>query len=87
MPNAITKTPHEIAEDIADRYFSALASEMPIDATPGDVSLIEEGCSLALEIAKLDPGRSPDDFDAALRAGYLIGVAIGRRMGGAAIRR
>lgn len=87
MPKKTTpQSPQQIAEDIADRYFAAVASDLPCDVAPGDVNLVEGAVKIAGRITQLDRrlggDRETRDWDAALRGGYLLGVAVGRRMGG-----
>jgi hypothetical protein len=82
---------HAIARDAAERYFAALASEIPFDTAPGDVDLIAAVNDIHDAIIDDDRFDDPKDFEkhlqhresAALHAGYLLGIEIGRRMGGA----
>lgn len=73
-------TAQEIAKDAADRYFADLASAIPY----GEVNLVDA----VTKVQDALLSRYPDDVafaneDAALRAGYILGVEIGRRIGGA----
>ena len=80
----------QIAETAADRYFAALVADIPFDTAPGDVNLVNACNEVYVTLLKGRPERTKDaeiaaDWreDAALRAGYLLGIAIGRRIGGA----
>jgi hypothetical protein len=78
-----TKIAHQLAKDAADRYFAALAADIPSDEAPSD--LLREALAIHDEIKHAGPKRNPDDQeDSALRAGYLLGVEVGRRMAGGA---
>ncbi len=78
--------PQQFARYLADAYFDALASNIPSDA-PGEVDLIIAATELSKLIAEIDRDRYADPSDlremSDLRAGYLLGVEIGRRLGGA----
>jgi hypothetical protein len=77
-------TPQELAKDAADRYFAALTSEIPFDAAPGDVDLI--GAATAIMDAIVDRDGTAKlgwEMGSALNAGYLLGIEIGKRIGGA----
>jgi hypothetical protein len=69
----------KLAADAADRYFAALASEIPFDTAPGDVDLIAAVCEIE-DAIRGGPPTPGDDDDAKLHAGYLLGVEIGRRL-------
>jgi hypothetical protein len=81
-----------LARDAADRYFAALVSEIPFDTAPGDVDLIAAFNDIQDTLLDGDsgPGKTPDTFgqwteqreQAAMHAGYLLGIEIGRRLGG-----
>lgn len=80
----------EIAEKAAERYFAALAGELPGSQAPGDVDL----SAVLLEIeqaVEADRRTFIRNFDenerraASAQAGYLLGICIGRRL--AAVQR
>lgn len=78
--------PQALAIAAADLYFAALAADLPYDTAPGNVKLVDHCNEIQTAIqrkAQLEhPDRPEDAEDAAMRAGYLLGVEIGRRMGG-----
>jgi len=78
--------PRAVAAAIADRYFAALAEDLPMDNAPGDVNLVYLATLIldAIEHKRLDDGATTDTADSALRAGYLLGVQVGLRMRGGA---
>jgi hypothetical protein len=74
-----------MAADAATRYFAALAETIPFDTAPGEVNLIAEVVAIqaAIEADRMRDARCYNDpQDAALRAGYALGVEVGRRMRG-----
>jgi hypothetical protein len=83
---ATKRTPQALAAEAADRYFAALVREIPFDTAPGDVNLINEAMEIQDQVLREDPRAKSDpqpaQEQAALTAGYLLGVEIGRRMGG-----
>ena len=79
MSRTSTATAQALARKAADDYFAALAAEIPYDTAPGDVHLIDRVCDI--QEAVLKAGKR-DGQDAAFTAGYLLGVEIGRRLGG-----
>jgi hypothetical protein len=76
-----------MAADAATRYFAALTETIPFDTAPGEVNLIAEVVAIqaAIEADRMrENARCHNDpQDTALRAGYVLGVEIGRRMRGA----
>ena len=76
-------TPQQLAKDAADRYFAALASRIPFDSAPGDVDLISAVNDIHDAIMRERPMTEGYREQAAMDAGYLLGIEIGRRMGGA----
>ena len=63
------------------------APHIPFDNAPGDVNLIDYVVEIHDAIKQERAPHNPQtDFseDCALRAGYLLGVEIGRRMAGGA---
>ena len=95
MPRITTKsdvlqqTAHarQLAETAAERYFGALAARIPFDTAPGDVDLIRAVCEIQEALTQRNPNADPvqelaANEDTELQAGYLLGVAIGRRMAG-----
>lgn len=81
------RTPQQLAKDAADRYFDALASDLPFDVAPGKVNLVEACVAIQDALLNHRPigmNISEDEQDAAMRAGYLLGVEMGRRLGGPA---
>jgi hypothetical protein len=85
-PNPRTSDPRALAREAADRYFTALASEIPCDAAPGDVNLIAHAVDIqaVIESTRSDEDIANDPLDAALLAGYLLGIEVGRRLAGGA---
>ena len=85
-----TSRAQQLAQTAADRYFGAIAAEIPFDNAPGDVDLISAVNDIQdarLRESKITGGSQITDvFDkresAALHAGYLLGVEIGRRIAG-----
>jgi hypothetical protein len=69
----------QLAKDAADHYFAALTAEIPFDNAPGDVDLID-ACNQIQDAINEDGDKS--DADSAMNAGYLLGIEIGRRLGG-----
>lgn len=84
------RSPQHLAREAADKYFAALAADLPFDTAPGDVNLVELCTQIHDAILRerqheADQGyRRPnvDNEDSAMRAGYLLGVEIGRRLSG-----
>ena len=82
-----TKHAQQLAQRAADRYFAALAAEIPSDGAPADVSLVDVVCEIQdalLADSSVSYDKDDDRHDAALNAGYLLGVEIGRRLAGGA---
>ena len=81
---ATTGNAQRIAEDFATQYFDALTAEIPFDTAPGGVNLVEAvrhiETALMIETAARRTGW---EAEFAMRAAYLLGIAIGRRLGGA----
>ena len=80
-----TARARELARQAADRYFAALAAEIPYDHATGDVSLIDAVTNI--QHALLEDGyprRQGFEEGSAMDAGYLLGVEVGRRMAGGA---
>jgi hypothetical protein len=82
-----TTEAQNIARRRVDEYFDALVREIPFDTAPGDVDLI--AAAIKIEEA-LAADSTPDDRTAAhdaghraIHAGYLLGIEVGRRLGGA----
>jgi hypothetical protein len=78
--------PQAMAHAVVDRYFAALAADLPYDTAPGGIELVTAASEIkdVIEARQRRDGIVDDDGeDAALRAGYLIGVEVGRRIGGA----
>jgi hypothetical protein len=77
-----TLTPKELAQQAADRYFDAIGTDLPFDTAPGDVNLLEAATEIADALrAFTKTPNAPDTVeDCALRAGYLLGVEVGRRL-------
>jgi hypothetical protein len=79
------RTPQQIAQDAAEAYFDALGAAVPCDGAPGDVNLVEAYTqiydALAAEMEHGD-APAPGCDDVAMHAGYLLGVEVGRRLGG-----
>ncbi len=87
VPTTVKLTARQLAKQAADRYFAALAADLPFDTAPGDVNLVQSVTEIqdALMTERTAPDAEDTGFreDTAFRAGYLLGVEIGRRMGGA----
>jgi hypothetical protein len=71
------------AAGAAARYFAALAGDLPYDIAPGNVALLDEAVKIHYILEEARGEGDDHGFDSALRAGYLLGVEIGRRLGGA----
>ena len=72
-----------LARDAAAKYFEALAGRVPSDDAP--VNLIEECIAIQDALLAERPARDHEDEDredAALHAGYLLGLEVGLRMRG-----
>ncbi len=78
-----TKTPQEIAREAADRYFAALACEIPCDTAPGAVNLIEAANEIQDAINASSDRQLGWETQSAMEAGYFLGVEVGRRLGAA----
>lgn len=73
-----------LAAEAAARYFAALAADIPYDVAPGEVNLIDACVSIQRAIIeRADTSVNGYEEQASMQAGYLLGVEIGRRMGGA----
>jgi hypothetical protein len=76
----------QIARAAADKYFAALVADIPGDETPGGAThLIDAAINIESELIatrkQLDAQSDHDvEREAALHAGYLLGVEIGRRI-------
>ena len=74
-----------MARAAADRYFAALASDLPFDNAPGDVDLLTAASDIAAVMeANARHEHTDHGVDSSLRAGYLLGVEIGKRIAGGA---
>jgi hypothetical protein len=82
MP-ATSQTPRELARAAADEFFDAVAGDLPSGEV--DPNLIERLNQIEDAIsAGLDRNRdSHMQEDVIRQAAYMLGVEIGRRMGGA----
>jgi hypothetical protein len=89
MTATITQTAQQLAEEAADAYFVALAGDLPSDNAPGDFSLLDQGLAiqdLIAESARHSHQRHGDASECphcSMVAGFVLGVAVGKRMGGA----
>lgn len=77
----------ELAKQAADQYFDALTADTPLDNAPGDLNLVAAFTKIQDAYLRDDPSlRDADEAlrneDAAMHAGYLLGIEIGRRLGG-----
>lgn len=85
-PSAGPKSPQAIARDGADRYFAAIVNEIPFDGAPIEVNLIEHYNAIRAAIERYAPyektRRLGWEEEVAMHAGYLLGVEIGKRIGG-----
>ena len=72
-----------LAKQWAESYFEALGAEIPFDVPPGRVNLIEAVIEIEGQLDIESPKHGDGDSDNAYNAGYLLGVEIGKRMGGA----
>jgi hypothetical protein len=72
----------QLARDAAARYVAALGQEIPYDVAPGDVNLIDAVVEIQDVLAPASSHLEGSKEHAALNAGYLLGVEIGRRIGG-----
>jgi hypothetical protein len=82
-----TERARAFARKTADDYFAGLSREIPYDNAPGDVELVT-ACTLLEDILRQDDPKGASDDPADIRhfgllAGYLLGIEIGRRLGGA----
>jgi hypothetical protein len=80
------RNPQQIAREAADEYFDSLTAEVPCDGAPGAVNLVEAYTKIYDALAAEMPHESaptPGCDDIAMHAGYLLGVEVGRRIGGA----
>ena len=81
-------SPIALARAAADEYLNALAGDLPFDAPPGDVNLVEHFTKIQNALLKQGgitedhPDIDSQNEDAAMRAGYLLGVQIGLRLSG-----
>jgi hypothetical protein len=75
-----TSKARKLAADAADRYFRAIASEIPFDSAPGCVDLIAAANAINDAIVGDEPPDANDEHDSKFDAGYLLGVEIGRRL-------
>lgn len=77
--------PQTLARAAADAYFAALATQIPFDHAPGEVNLGDECTRIEMALDELGTfSKFEDERELiARRAGYLLGVEIGRRLGGA----
>ena len=83
-PGVVANQPaRQLASQWAERYVEALASDIPFDTAPGDIDLIAGVLQVydRLESDRVAHGIPHGTKDTALRAGYLLGIEIGRRMG------
>jgi hypothetical protein len=83
----------ELARSWADKYFAALEGELPTEIPPGNIALghgplkeITEALARDVqncwpEMPLTEDGTIPADIQC--EAAYLLGVQIGRRLGGA----
>lgn len=77
------ETPRAIAAEWADRYFAALSAEIPGRDAVGGVDLILAASAIEDALRGGVKNRSSGD-DISLRAGYLLGVEVGKRIAGGA---
>src|SRR5688572_17215151 len=78
------RTAHQLARTAAENYFTALAREIPYDNAPGEVLLIEAAIEIEIAVRRdREANRQVTDRRAeSLEAGYLLGVEVGKRIGG-----
>ena len=81
------QTPQQIAKEAADAYFAGLATEIPSDNAPGEISLFEYTDKIQDAILEAHNLERSDVFDehgwqiqSAKEAGWFLGLEIGKRL-------
>lgn len=74
-----------MAQKAVDAYFAALTNEVPSDS--GEVNLIDAAVKIEeSSIMKSERRYKEDRTSAALQAGYLVGLEVGRRLGPTSVK-
>ena len=76
------QTPQAMAQQAVEKYFAELTQGVPSDGT--DVNLVDVAVAIESALVKTDRRYKNDRASAALKAGYLVGLEVGRRLAGGA---
>lgn len=89
LTTAVSLTPQQLAETVVDKYLDAIGGDLPWDKAPGDFSLLDQALAIQDLIAESashsHQGKigAEECHDCSMRAGFILGYALGRRVGGA----